>query len=303
MEHEKTKRTRAWAQSWRRGARLPPCLPHGGRLSGLGNAVPICFTGAVSLFHALLLGVVEGFTEFLPISSTAHLILASRLLGLTQTDFQKTFEIVIQLGAILAVLVLYWRSFLLDRAALARIATAILPTAVIGLLLQKIIKDILFESLPIILWSLFLGGVLLVLFERTHRESHTDVHDMARISYKQAFLIGCFQALAVVPGVSRSAATIVGGQFVGVGRKAIVDFSFVLAVPVMFAAAGLDLAKSTHHFSLGELGLLMAGFTVAFLVALLSIRWLLGYIKDHSFAAFGACRMLIALAFSLTLLF
>jgi undecaprenyl-diphosphatase len=266
-------------------------------------ALHLCFTTRVHLLHAIILGAIEGMTEFLPISSTAHLILASRLLGLSQTDFQTTFEIFIQLGSILAVVVFYGKSLLRDRATFMRVAVAFVPTAIIGLVLQKIIMHIFFGSLAVVLWALFLGGIILILFERWHREKPSDARSLERITYKQAFLIGCFQALAVVPGVSRAAATIVGGQLVGVERKTIVDFSFLLAIPTMIAATGLDLIKSPHNFSGSQLGLLAVGFLVSFAVALLAIRWFLAYIKNHSFAPFGVYRIAVALIFSIGLLF
>src|SRR6185369_11567840 len=138
----------------------------------------------MTLFHALLFGIVEGISEFLPISSTAHLILTADLLKLQQTEFQKTFEVVIQLGAILSVVVLYWKQLLINREVMARIIVAFIPTAIIGFLLEKIIRNVLFESLQTILWSLFIGGVILVLFEKFHRE-HGHVQDMAKMTYTQ----------------------------------------------------------------------------------------------------------------------
>lgn len=248
--------------------------------------------------HALLLGLLEGITEFLPISSTAHLILASEMLHLDQHDaFQKTFEVVIQLGAILSVVVLYGRSFLQSKAVMVRVITAFLPTAIVGLLLHKIIKNILFESVPTILWSLFVGGVVLVIFEQMHDDRRSTVDDMAKIPLVTAALIGLCQSIAVIPGVSRSAATIVGGSLLGLRRRTIVDFSFLLAVPTMLAASVLDLATSAGSFSAGQLSLLAVGFVTSFVVALLAIRWFLRYIAHHSFTAFGLYRMAVSVLF------
>ena len=247
--------------------------------------------------HALILGIVEGISEFLPISSTAHLILASYLLKLSQTDFQKTFEIVIQLGAILAVVVLYWKSLLVRKEVMLRILIAFIPTAIIGFLLEKIIRNVLFESMQTILWSLFLGGIVLIVFEKLYSSKTSDVDDMGKMSYKQAFAIGLCQALAVIPGVSRSGATIVGGMLLGVSRKAIVDFSFVLAVPTMLAATVLEIVKHRSEMSFDQSGLLAIGFVVSFIVALGVIKWLLTYIRKHTFVAFGVYRILVALVF------
>ena len=164
----------------------------------------------MTLLQAIILGVVEGVTEFLPISSTGHLILASRLLGLSQTDFQKSFEIAIQLGAIASVIVLYWRRFL-EPAVVSKVLVAFLPTGLIGFALYHVVKTYLFDSEAVVLWALGLGGVALIVFELLHREGDDAVPDVASISYSKAFLIGVFQSLSIVPGVSRAGATIVGG--------------------------------------------------------------------------------------------
>ncbi len=251
----------------------------------------------MTALHALLLGIVEGFSEFLPVSSTAHLILTSALLKLEQTEFLKTFEVVIQLGAILSVVVVYWRSLLVQKDVMLRIAIAFIPTAIIGFLLERIIRNVLFENIPTILWSLFIGGIILIAFEKFHTPSPKDIADMKDMSYRQAFLIGLCQALAVVPGVSRSGATIVGGVLLGVSRKAIVDFSFVLAVPTMLAATVLSMVKHSDEMSFDQSGLLAIGFVTSFIIALISIKWLLGYVKKHSFAAFGVYRIAIAVLF------
>jgi undecaprenyl-diphosphatase len=248
----------------------------------------------MNLLDSAILGVVEGITEFLPISSTGHLILASSLLGLPSTEFLKTFEIAIQLGAILAVLALYWKRFL-DLAVLKKVAVAFVPTAVIGLALHDLAKEHLLGNQAVVLWALGLGGVLLIAFELLHKEQESASADLASISYKQAALVGVFQAVAIVPGVSRSAATILGGLLVGIRRMAIVEFSFLLAAPVMMAATGLDLAKSASLFSAGDFGNLAVGFVVSFVVALFSIRFLLKFVRTHTFIPFGVYRILVAL--------
>ena len=165
----------------------------------------------MNLLQTFILGVIEGITEFLPISSTGHLILAARVLGLSQTEFLKTFEIVIQFGAILSVVVLYWRSLLVNVETMKRVLIAFIPTAVLGLLFYKIIKHFLMGSNQVVLWSMFLGGICLIVFEMFHREKDDAVEDLSAISYRTSFLIGLFQSIAMIPGVSRSAATIRGG--------------------------------------------------------------------------------------------
>ena len=246
-------------------------------------------------FRATLLGVVEGITEFLPISSTAHLILTSHALGLAESEFLKSFEIIIQLGAILSVVVLYWRRFL-DFDVLKKVVVAVIPTGVIGLTVYKAIKGFLMGNLSVVLLSLLIGGVALIVFERFRREEDDRDIDFTEITYRKAFLIGLFQAIAVIPGVSRSAATIVGGSLLGVSKRTIVEFSFILAVPTMLAATGLELVKSQAALS-GNFGILGIGFVVSFITAIAAIKWLLAYVKKRDFSLFGWYRIVLALVF------
>jgi len=255
----------------------------------------------MDFFIVVILGVIEGITEFLPISSTGHLILTAKILGLVQNDFIKSFEIAIQLGAILSVVVLYWRSLLIDRKVLSRVLAGFIPTAVLGLIFYKFVKNYLLNSEKIILAALFVGGVILIVFELFHREKDQASQEVADISYKQAFIIGVCQSLAMIPGVSRSLATILGGLALGLRRKVIVQFSFLLAIPTMLSATAYDLAKSAGHFTSGQFYYLSAGFMVSFIVALMSIRFLLKFIERHNFIVFGVYRVLLAL--SLTVVF
>lgn len=251
----------------------------------------------MNLLDALLLGIVEGITEFLPISSTGHLILSGRLLGLSQTEFLKSFDIAIQLGAILAVVILYWKKLLVDFRMLTKIATAFLPTAILGLGFYKIVKQFLLSSESVVLWSLFLGGVFIIVFEMLYKERKDAAEDVSDISYRQAFLIGIFQSVAMIPGVSRAAATIFGGLSLGLKRKTIVEFSFLLAVPTMLAATGLDLIKSAGAFSRGDFVFLGTGFLASFWVAILGIKFLIYFIKNNNFIPFGIYRIALALIF------
>ncbi|MFB3924946.1 MAG: undecaprenyl-diphosphate phosphatase [Syntrophales bacterium] len=253
----------------------------------------------MDLLNALILGIVQGVSEFLPISSTGHLILTSHLLGLAHTDFLKSFEISIQLGSILSVVILYWRSLLVDFEVIKRVAVAFLPTGVLGLTLYRIVKQYLLGSEHIVLWSLFIGGILLILFERWHTEKREIVPEISRMSYKTAFIIGIFQSIAMIPGVSRSASTIIGGLVMGIKRKTIVEFSFMLAVPTMLAATAYDLIKSASVISVGEVDFLIVGFVSSFIVALLSIKFLIHFIKTHTFVPFGIYRILFALGWLL----
>lgn len=248
----------------------------------------------MGIFEAILLGIVEGITEFLPISSTGHLILASSLLGIPQTDFSKTFDIAIQLGAIGAVLLLYWRSFL-DFGLLKRLAAAFLPTAIIGFLAYGLVKEHLLGNESVVLASLFIGGLILIFFDRAPAHSSGGASE---ITYRQALLLGLFQAAALVPGVSRSGATIMGGVLLGISRAAVVEFSFLLAVPTMLAATTLSLYGSSASFSQSDWAVLAIGFVTAFLVALPVVRWLLHYARTHSFRNFGIYRIVLAVAFA-----
>ncbi|HTP56783.1 MAG TPA: undecaprenyl-diphosphate phosphatase [Candidatus Paceibacterota bacterium] len=249
---------------------------------------------------AVVLGVIEGIAEFLPISSTGHLIIAERLLRLTSTDFLTSFDITIQLGAILAVVMLFGKRLLTSWELLKRIVVAFIPTAVIGLVLYKIIKQLL-GSPTVVLWMLGIGGVILIVFERWYDEPADAHENLETMPYRTAALLGVAQSVAVIPGVSRSAATIVGGLSLGLSRRAIVEFSFLLAIPTMAAASALDLYKSAGSFSGDQWGALSIGFVVSWLVALVAIRWLLQYIRSHDFTLFGMYRVIAALVFAVLL--
>ncbi len=251
----------------------------------------------MSLLHAIILGIVEGITEFLPVSSTAHLILASKLLAL-DSEFVKSFEIIIQFGAILSVVVLYWNRFW-NWEVLKKLVVAVIPTGVIGLTVYKAVKSYLLGNVTVVLLALLIGGIALIVFERVRTSVDTEV-DFTEITYRRAFLIGLFQAIAVIPGVSRSAATIVGGSLIGVSKRTIVEFTFMLAVPTMLAATGLELVKSRDALA-GNYGILAVGFVVSFITAIIAIKSFLGYIKKRSFAAFGWYRIALAVAYYLVI--
>jgi undecaprenyl-diphosphatase len=254
----------------------------------------------MSLLHALVLGIVEGITEFLPVSSTAHLILTSHLLRIAESEFVKSFEIIIQLGAILSVVVLYWSRFW-NWDVLKKLVVAVIPTGVIGLTVYKAVKGYLLGNIPVVLTALLVGGIALIIFERFQQgRTETDA-DFSEITYRKAFLIGLFQAVAVIPGVSRSAATIVGGSLIGVSKRTIVDFSFMLAVPTMVAASGLELVKSRSALA-GHYDMLAVGFVVSFITAIVAIKSFLGYIKKRDFSAFGWYRIVLAVVYFLVFL-
>jgi undecaprenyl-diphosphatase len=250
----------------------------------------------MTLLHALVLGIIEGLTEFLPVSSTAHLVLAGKALGLGKSEFAKSFDIIIQFGAILSVVVLYWRKFL-NVDVIKKLAIAFIPTGIIGLTVYKALKSYLLDNVTVILAALVLGGIALILFDRRQRPDREEI-DFSEISYGRALLIGLFQSIAIVPGVSRSAATIVGGSLIGISKRTIVEFSFMLAVPTMAAATLYDLYKS-HGAIDGNYAALGVGFVVSFLTAIVAIKSFLAFIKKRSFAAFGWYRIALAIVYFL----
>jgi len=249
----------------------------------------------------VILGIVEGLTEFLPISSTAHLLLTSDLLGF-QNSIGGTFEIFIQLGAILAVVAYYANDLLAQARSIPTSATArhfwiaillaFLPAAVIGLLLRTWIKQVLFESPSVIAWALIVGGIALIAIERLPKRAAT-VQDVEQVSFGQALSIGVAQVLALVPGVSRSGASIIGGMLGGLDRRTATAFSFYLAIPTLGAATLVDLLGSLDQISGSDIGRLLLGTLVAAVVAWISIGWLLRYVSGHSFVVFGIYRIIV----------
>jgi len=257
----------------------------------------------VTYLHALILSFIEGVTEFLPISSTGHLILTSNLLRISQTDFVKDFEIIIQLGAIFAVVFLYWKTLTTNIKAWKRIAIAFIPTAIIGFVLYRIVKSFLLGNTYITLAALLIGGIILIVLELMYKEKEHHVDKIEEISYKNAFLIGVVQSLAIIPGVSRSAATVIGALFLGTKRKTAVEFSFLLAIPTMFAASGLDILKSDFiSYSSQQYIALSIGFLGSFVFAILAIKFLLDFIKKHTFIPFGVYRIILAILFWLLII-
>ena len=256
----------------------------------------------MNLFHVLILSAVEGITEFLPISSTGHMILASKLLGITETNFVKTFQIVIQLGAIMAVVALYFRKIVTGKNLIKKLIIAFIPSAIVGFTLYPLIKRVLLGSSSITLNALFWGGIALIAIEWLLKNfqfpiSNFQSKEIKSVTYKQALIIGTFQSLSVIPGVSRAAATIVGGLLTGLDRKTATEFSFLLAIPTMFAATGLDVWKSRQMIAQGGFLTLFIGMVMSFFFALLAVKFLIGYVKKHDFTVFGVYRIILAVLF------
>lgn len=247
----------------------------------------------------LLLGLLEGLTEFIPVSSTGHLLLAGHFLGFESAG--RTFEVVIQLGAVLALLTVYfgqlWGVLRAAPAAPAArrfvwaVLIAFLPAAVIGVLAHDLIKTVLFETPALIAVMLVLGGVVLLFADRMAPEPRHE--DAMRLPVRTALAIGFFQVLAMVPGVSRSGATIVGGLSMGVGKRAAAEFSFFLSMPTMAGAVAYDLFQNRDVLDWGALNEIAIGFVVAFVTAVVVVKWLLGYVSRHGYALFGWWRIVI----------
>ncbi|MFT4152024.1 MAG: undecaprenyl-diphosphate phosphatase [Paracoccaceae bacterium] len=260
-----------------------------------------------NLLIAGLLGLLEGLTEFIPVSSTGHLLLAGHFLGFQSAG--KTFEVVIQLGAVLAILTVYagklWQVFSTahrDPASarlIAAVLLAFLPAVVIGVLAHDFIKTVLFETPMLIAVMLVLGGVILLFADRM--APPPVVHDPAQIPLRKALAIGVIQCLAMIPGVSRSGSTIVGALMLGVDKRAAAEFSFFLSMPTMAAAVAYDLWKNRDVLDASALGDIAVGFILAFIAAVVVVRWLLGYVSRRGYALFGWWRIIVGLVAILAL--
>lgn len=259
---------------------------------------------------ALILGIVEGLTEFAPVSSTGHLILVGHLLEFEGTTRATTFEVVIQLGSILAVVVVFWRRLLniigigkplgttpsqKSHLNVLHVLIGILPFMIGGLLLHDFIKNVLFSPSTVVI-GLVAGGILMIIAELLHK-NRSNTLDLDAISYKQALYMGLFQCLALVPGFSRMGSTLSGGLLTGMNHKTASEFSFIMAVPIMVAASGKDLFDSWSNLNVGDLPLFITGFLTAFIVALLAIKFFLKLISKIKLIPFAIYRFVLAIAF------
>jgi len=256
----------------------------------------------MSLFEAIILAIIEGLTEFLPVSSTGHMIIASSLMGIQSNDFVKLFTVAIQLGTILSVVVLYFKRFFRSIDFYLKLFTAFIPAVIFGLLFSDLIDSLLESPLTVGI-SLFIGGIILLFVDKWFKNA--DLDDADKISYPTAFKIGLFQCIAMIPGVSRSAASIIGGMSQKLTRKAAAEFSFFLAVPTMFAATAkklYDFYKDGHTISSNEINLLLIGNAVGFVVALIAIKSFIGYLSKNGFKVFGIYRIIVGVIIIVLLL-
>jgi undecaprenyl-diphosphatase len=242
----------------------------------------------MTYLEAAVIAIVEGITEFLPISSTGHMIIAERLLGTEMNEFTKAFTVNIQFGAILSVIVLYWKRFFQTLGFYYKLFVAFIPAAILGFLFSDQI-DAMLESVFVVALMLLLGGIFFLFVDKLF--PGTDHKKEA--SYKNAFVIGLFQCIAMIPGVSRSAATIIGGMQQKLSRTKAAEFSFFLAVPTMAAASAYKLLKDYKHFNADNIGILLFGNMVAFVVALMAIKFFITYLQKHGFRVFGYYRIVV----------
>lgn len=263
----------------------------------------------IDILKAILFGIVEGITEWLPISSTGHLILLKQLMPLKVSEsFWNMFEVVIQLGAILAVVLIFWHKIFPFRKERGRwhtdmriinlwikIIVACIPAAIIGLLFDDKINALFYNPTSVSI-ALIVFGVLFIVIENRNRRMRPRVTKLGQLTYQTAIIIGLFQVLAAVfPGTSRSGATIIGALLIGVSRTVAAEFTFFLAIPVMFGASLLKLVKFGFHFTGLEIGILVVGMVSAFIVSVIVIRFLMGYIKKHDFKVFGWYRIVLGI--------
>jgi undecaprenyl-diphosphatase len=242
------------------------------------------------MWQAIILAIVEGLTEYLPVSSTGHMIVTSSIMGISENPFVKDYTVIVQFGAILSVVVIYWRRFLVDWSLYKKLFIAFLPAAVIGLLIKKQV-DIWLGDVQIVAYSFIVGGVLLLFVDKWFERTENNPTSVDDLSPKGALVIGFCQCIAMIPGVSRSAATIIGGLTQKLSRKTAAEFSFFLAVPTLTAATMLKVVKIYKDIQPSDISVLLVGNLIAFIVGILSIRAFIGYLTLRGFKIFGYYRI------------
>ena len=245
----------------------------------------------MDIFQAIIIGIIEGFTEFLPISSTGHMIVASEFLGVSQDSLTKAYEVIIQFAAILAVMLIYKEKITFKQIDLwQKLFVAFLPLAIVGYIFKDQIKTLF--TVEVVAWMFIIGGLIFLIVEHFYEEKKAHVTHVEKVNYKQALWVGIAQIFSLIPGTSRAGATIIGGLLVGLDRKTSMEFSFLLAIPVMAAVTGYDLLKHYQDFADANWGAFIAGFITAFIVAYLTIKLFLAFIQRFTFVAFGIYRII-----------
>jgi len=248
----------------------------------------------LDIFQAIIIGVIEGFTEFLPISSTGHMIVASKFMGIEESALMKAYEVIIQFAAILAVVLIYREKISFKKIDLwMKLLVAFLPLAVVGFIFKDVIKTLF--NVQTVAWMFIIGGFIFLIVEYFYKESESHTQDVEKVSYKQAWWVGFTQIFSLIPGTSRAGATIVGGLLTGMDRKTSSDFSFLLAIPVMAAVSGYDLLKHYQDFADANWGAFVVGFVVAFVVAYITVKLFLVFIQKFSFVPFGIYRIIFGI--------
>ena len=245
----------------------------------------------MDIFQAIIIGIIEGFTEFLPISSTGHMIVASRFLGIEESALIKAYEVIIQFAAIMAVMLIYKDKMSFKKVLLwQKLILAFLPLAIVGFIFKDQIKTLF--NVQTVAWMFIIGGIVFLIVEHFYEEKESHVSDVEEVSFMQALWIGIAQIFSLVPGTSRAGATIIGGLLTGLDRKTSMEFSFLLAIPVMAAVTGYDLLKHYQDFADANWGPFVIGFITAFVVAYLTIKLFLAFIQRFTFVAFGIYRII-----------
>jgi len=248
----------------------------------------------LDIFQAIIIGIIEGFTEFLPISSTGHMIVASEFLGISQDSLTKAYEVIIQFAAIMAVMLIYKEKITLKKTRLwTKLFVAFLPLAAIGYIFKDQIKALF--TVETVAWMFIVGGIIFLIVEYFYEEKESHVSEVEEVTFMQAIWVGIAQVFALIPGTSRAGATIIGGLLVGLDRKTSAEFSFLLAIPVMAAVSGYDLLKHYQDFADANWGAFIIGFVTAFVVAYITIKLFLAFIQRFTFVAFGIYRIIFGI--------
>ena len=248
----------------------------------------------MDIFQAIIIGIIEGFTEFLPISSTGHMIVAGKFLGIEESALINAYQVIIQFAAILAVMLLYKEKITFKKIDLwMKLFVAFLPLAIVGFIFKDVIKTLF--NVETVAWMFIIGGVVFLVVEKFYTEKEHHIKDVEKVSYTQALWVGIAQIFSLVPGTSRAGATIIGGMLSGLDRKTSMEFSFLLAIPVMAAVTGYDLLKHYQDFADANWGAFIIGFITAFVVAYVTIKLFLVFIQRFTFVAFGVYRIIFGI--------
>jgi undecaprenyl-diphosphatase len=248
----------------------------------------------LDIFQAIIIGIIEGFTEFLPISSTGHMIVVSKFMGIEESALMKAYHVIIQFAAIMAVMLIYREKITFKKIDLwMKLLVAFLPLAIVGFIFKDVIKTLF--NVETVAWMFIIGGVVFLVVEYFYTEKEHHIKDVEKVSYTQALWVGIAQIFSLVPGTSRAGATIIGGLLSGLDRKTSTEFSFLLAIPVMAAVTGYDLLKHHQDFADANWGAFIVGFITAFVVAYVTIKLFLIFIERFTFVAFGVYRIIFGI--------